>query len=435
MTSNILQPLQMGIAQYVKNSAWLLLEQAIRLVSGLLVGVQVARHLGPAHFGNLSYALAVVSIAVSLSRLGLDSIIVGRLVRNPGAGGTIISTALGLRLMGAGAALSLVLLLVPWMSTDPTERIYIIIIAAGLLFQAVDVVDFLYQASARNGDTAQLRMVQILISSGLRLVLIWEDAGLSAFVFATLIDQIVLATAYGLLIRRRSMRSTCRYHFDRPLARALVTEAGPLFLSSTFVAAYIRIDQVLVQHLLGPKEIGQYVAATNLSEALYFVPTMIGNVVFPMLVAAYQSEDRTSLRLRCFLYRTLVLSSIAIAATTSVLAPQLIGFLYGPRFEPASDVLAIHAWTLVFVAYSAVFAKILIAQGYQRLLPKLTLTGIATNAAGLWLLVPTLGLRGAAFAAVLSHSAIAMALLLLHGPARTDLVNAVRCGKRTGLPL
>lgn len=31
VTSNILQPLQMGIAQYVKNSAWLLLEQAIAI--------------------------------------------------------------------------------------------------------------------------------------------------------------------------------------------------------------------------------------------------------------------------------------------------------------------------------------------------------------------------------------------------------------------
>lgn len=431
MTVEMLQPLRQGVADYVRNSIWLLLEHALRLVTGLLVGVQVARHLGPEQFGNLSYALAIVSIAASLSRLGLDAVAVGRLIRNPAASGTVLRTALGLRLLGASAALGLICLLAPWMSPDPAERVYIVIIAAGLLFQTADVVDFFYQASVRNGLTARFRSVQILASAVLRLVLIWNDAGLSAFVVATLLDQILLATIYGLLTRTHKEHFSQRDCFDRQLAGSLLIESTPLFVSSVFTAVYVRIDQILVRQLLGADEIGYYVAATNLSEALYFLPTLVASAVFPLLVAASQADELRYVQLRRFLYRGLVVFGITVPAATSLMAPQVIAALYGPQFETASVVLEIHVWTLVFVAYAALFAKMLIAQGHQRILPVLTFIGLVTDIACLGWLVPRYGLPGAAWSAVLANGAIATSLLALHRPARRELIDALWFAKRS----
>lgn len=433
MTPETLLPLRKGIADYVSNSGWLLLEHAVRLVTGLLVGVQVARHLGPEQFGNLSYALAVVSIAAALSRLGLDSIVVSRLIKNPLADGTILRTSLTVRLVGAGVALGLLCLALPWMSTDPVERLYIAIIAAGLLFQTTDVVDFVFQATIRNGVTARFRTLQVVASSALRLLLIWNDAELAAFVVATLVDQILLATVYGFLARAQQRHPSRPHRFDLQLARTLLVEAMPLFVSSAFTAAYVRIDQILVRKLLGPADIGYYVAATNLSEALYFVPTLIASAVFPVLIAANQSDPRRYLQLRRFLYRAFFLFGIAVPAATSMVASQVIAVFYGQQFQAASAVLAIHTWTLFFVAFSAVFTKVLIAQGHQGILPILTLVGLLTNTLCLVLLVPRYGLPGAAWAAVLSHAAIVTALLSLHGPARSDFGDALGVGKRMDL--
>ena len=67
---------------YVNNSIWILAEKAARIISGILVGVLVARFLGKEQFGVISYALSVLSIFTVFSTLGLDSIVIRELITN-----------------------------------------------------------------------------------------------------------------------------------------------------------------------------------------------------------------------------------------------------------------------------------------------------------------------------------------------------------------
>ena len=69
--------------RYFKNTSWMMGEQLLRMVAGLLVGVWVARYLGPEQFGAFSYVLAFTSIVVSLAKLGLDNILIRELINHP----------------------------------------------------------------------------------------------------------------------------------------------------------------------------------------------------------------------------------------------------------------------------------------------------------------------------------------------------------------
>ena len=57
---------------YINNSIWILAEKASRIISGILVGVLVARFLGKEQFGIISYALSVISIFTVFSTLGIE---------------------------------------------------------------------------------------------------------------------------------------------------------------------------------------------------------------------------------------------------------------------------------------------------------------------------------------------------------------------------
>jgi len=46
--------------KYFSNTSWLLAERILRMTVALLVGVYVARYLGPERFGLLSYANSFV---------------------------------------------------------------------------------------------------------------------------------------------------------------------------------------------------------------------------------------------------------------------------------------------------------------------------------------------------------------------------------------
>jgi O-antigen/teichoic acid export membrane protein len=49
-----------GFRKYFANTSWLLGERVLRMVVSLLVGIYVARYLGPERFGLLSYELSFV---------------------------------------------------------------------------------------------------------------------------------------------------------------------------------------------------------------------------------------------------------------------------------------------------------------------------------------------------------------------------------------
>ena len=69
-------------------------DKFLRMGFGLLIGVWVARYLGPEKFGLLNYAIAFVSLFNVFATLGLNNIVVRELVRKPSEKGEILGTSL-----------------------------------------------------------------------------------------------------------------------------------------------------------------------------------------------------------------------------------------------------------------------------------------------------------------------------------------------------
>src|SRR5438132_9740832 len=65
------------------NLGWLMADRILRLGVGLIVGIWVARYLGPERFGIYNYAIAFVAMFSVLATLGLESIVVRDMVRAP----------------------------------------------------------------------------------------------------------------------------------------------------------------------------------------------------------------------------------------------------------------------------------------------------------------------------------------------------------------
>ena len=82
-----------GFMRYFANTSWMFGEQMLRMVAALLIGVWVARYLGPEKFGIFSYALAFASIFSGLAKLGLDGVIVRDLVNYPDQRDVYLGTA------------------------------------------------------------------------------------------------------------------------------------------------------------------------------------------------------------------------------------------------------------------------------------------------------------------------------------------------------
>ena len=388
-----------GFRRYFANTSWLFAEQILRIIAGLLVGIYVARYLGPEKFGTFNYALAFVALFASFAKLGLDGIIVRDLVNVPGKRDLYLGTAFWIKVLGAILAGSGIVVAVAIAENDETTKLYIGIIASGLIFQSFEVIDFYFQSRVLSKYVSICKISQLVLSSLLKLYFVAINADLFWFVLVSMIDQASLAVALAYAYSKQRL-GTFYVQFDKNIAKELLISAKPLIVSGIMVSVYSSLDRVLIKQMLGVKDVGLYVAATGLTMALYFIPTLIANSLFPAILnAKQQSEDMYDKRLS-LLYKYMLTGGLFVSLFVSVFAGQIISLLYGHQYATSADVLKIYIWNFPLICFSAIFGKWLLSEHLQYLMPRFTLMAIVVNVAGCFIFIPMWSIKGAALAAL-----------------------------------
>lgn len=392
-----------GFRRYFANTSWMFAEQILRMLVGLLVGIWVARFLGPAQFGVFSYAIAFAALFGSLAKLGLDGIVIRDLVRNPARLDLYMGTVFWLKMLGATIMLAAMLLAIHLTSNDSTTNLYIFIIGSGTLFQSFEVIDFYFQSQVLSKFVSYCRLTQLLISSLLKLYFILVEAELIWFVVVSLIDQLALAVALYVAYRYRQT-GVSLWQFDVNTAKLLLRESWPLVISGLVVTIYMRIDQIMIKEMLGDEQVGLYSAAVRLSEGWYFVPVILTNSLFPAVVRAKEINPKLyQMRLQR-LYTFVVWMAIAFALPMTFLSDWLVVLLYGEAFRAAGPVLMVHVWAGVFVALGVASSSWFISENLQRLAFYRTMLGAAINVGLNLLMIPAFGMLGSAVATIISQS-------------------------------
>jgi len=401
------------------NTSWLLAEQLLRSLAGLVVGIWVARYLGPAQFGIFSYALAFTAIFAGVAKLGLDGLLVRELVNQPERRKHYLGTAFWLKMIGAVAVMLLLLAIVPFTNNDRTTQGYILLIAAGLVFQSFEVVEFHFQAEVLAKIVSICKLSQLVLSSILKIYLVLVEAELLWFVWVTVFDAFSLAMAYALAYRWRKQPSFYRY-FEPALAKTLLAAAWPLVLSAIVVTLYMRIDQLMIKAMLGETEVGIYAAAVRISEAFYFLPSLITASLFPAILNAKKlSLQRYQQRLQQ-LYTFMVWLALGIALPMTFAADWLIVILFGKTYVAAGQVLVVHAWSMIFVFLGVASGKWFLAENLIMLTFWRTMLGVIVNIVLNVMLIPSHGLMGAAWATLFSQASAAYLFDAFH-PKTKDL--------------
>ncbi len=396
-----------GFLRYFSNTSWIFAEQLIRLSSGLIVGIWVARYLGPNDLGVVSYIGAIVGIFGCFSKLGLDGILIRELVEHNQEKYTYLGTAFWLKLLGALLAIFMILIASFFLHVDTRTQFYIFIISLGLIFQPLEVIDFLFQAQAISKFISIGRFFQLVLSSLFRLGLVFFGANLFWFVIAVLLDQILIGLIFVIVYKTMGYKN-CYSFFDVRVAKKLLIDSWPMIFTSFVIMIYMRIDQVMIQGMLGNEGVGIYSVALRLSEVWYFVPMIIVNSIFPALINAKSAnEDLYLLRLQR-LYTFLIWISISVSIVVTFLAEPAINFLYGSEFKSAAVVLTVHIWTGVFVFFGCAKGKWILTENIQKISLYCTGVGAAVNILINFILIPSMGVVGAAIATLIAQAVSAL---------------------------
>jgi len=393
---------QSDFRKYFTNTSWLLTERIIRMGVLFFVGVYVARYLGPERYGLLSYSNSLVGIFTSIALLGLDGIVVRELVKKPENRDKILGTAFLLKLVGTLLMWAAILVAIPFTENDSQTNILIIIIAFGVLFQAFNVIDLSFQADVKSKYVVHAQFVQLIISSIVKIILVFNEAPLIWFASVFFLDAIVLALGLVFTYLHNSNK-IFSWKWSYETSKNLLHDSWPLIFAGIVVSVYMKIDQLMIKEMLGAKEVGLYAAAVKLSEAWYFIPMAIASSLYPAIINARNFQKEVYYQKIQNLFDLMVWIAVSIALPTTFLSTLIVEFLYGKEYLGSSSVLIIHIWTGVFVFLGVASSKYLLAENFIKKTFYRTFIGALLNIIMNYYLIRIIGIEGAAISTLFSH--------------------------------
>lgn len=390
------------VRRALANIAWLSADSVLRLVVGFFLGIWIARYLGPHAFGQFSFALALVALFGVFARLGMDNVLVQQIVREPAARNELLGSAFALKfaagLLACGAAIGSTMILRPG---DWTALVLVAIIATGLVVQSTDVINLWFQSQLQSRHAVVARNIALVLTSLLKVGLILAGATVTAFASASLLELLLGAIGMALAYRLAGEKlSAWRARWSQ--AKSLLAPSLPLIFAGIAVTLYMRIDQVMIASMLGDSALGAYSAAIRLTEAAYFIPTIVSASTLPAIVALRTSDPEKFRDRMQWLFDIMVVLALAVALPLSLFAGPITSFLYGEAYAAAVPVLAIHVWSTVFVFLGVTSSSWLLVENLTIVSFYRTALGAVANIALNLMLIPAFGLAGAAWATLLS---------------------------------
>jgi len=390
--------------------AWIVGERVVRGAVTVVALAAVARHLAPAGFGVLNFALAIVGLATPLAQLGLDAVLVRDLVRYPARTGALLGTSFVLRL-GAGAAFAAAVVGASHVSSVIGAAVPALApMSLILVAQAGEVADCWFRSRVQSRTVVVVRGSVIILGAAAKLILVAAGAGIVAFAWVYTIEAAVFVV--GLVICSRTGADPAPpWRIDAAMAGKLLREAWGFAMAGFLAALAIRMDQIAVAGVLGDAPAGLYYGALRIMELPLLVATATATALFPGLAVADDDPVMHARLETVFGMISLVSWLTAIGATLT--GPWIVPLVLGGAYRAAWPVLVIHGWASLFYYSGLVRANYLAlrnAPGAQALAAG---AALAVQVLCNYLLVPRIGLAGAATAFLLTQLFNAWVLPLL----------------------
>jgi len=389
---------------YLTNIGWLFAGKIFRMGLSMIAGIWVARYLGAQMFGILSFCMAVALLFRPMAMFQLEGICVRELISAPDKKDEILGSAFLLSL-GAGvlammAALGLIHIL------HPDKQLYILIVAiagTGLVFFSFEIFEYWFQAKVRSKATVLSRTIVLCMGAVLKITGIFFNAGIFYFAWINTIESILMGISL-LIAYRLSGNTLMALKIRWQWMNKLFSDAWPLALSGMAATIYLRIDKIMIGQIMDATQVGIYTAATRLAEAWYFLPICIMTSLYPAVVKAIKNRSKVQDIRMQQMYNMMVLLGYVTIIITAVFAEPLIVFLFGPEYEPASQILVLYIWSGLFVNIAMVKAAWLKAMNFTKIQFVSTLAGAVINVGLNLCFIKHYGVIGAAWATIISYA-------------------------------
>lgn len=368
--------------------------RTLNLALGVGVTLLLVRTLGTTGFGRWSVLLAVFGFVSYFGSLGLAQVTVERAAADPDRAAHWFGALVTLRLalMGPVTLLSLAVCLA--LADNASMRVAAALVCAELPVSVLSALSVVFQLQVRNVVVTAIEVGNGILWAAAVAVVALLDGGLVAIAAAFLAVSTVSNVAYIVLALRAS---PVRFRASRSLWPALVRQGLPVGIGGLLTLGYGYVDQVIVFEVAGVRDAGLYGAVYRIYERIQFLPAAIMTTLFPMFVAARDTDPERVVRLFRSAFDFLLLTSLPALAITLAGPRAITELLFGSDFSDAGPALPLLMATFVVVSLGYLTGYLIIAYDLQRRFLAIAVGALVFNVATNLALVPSYGFMAAAW--------------------------------------
>ncbi len=354
----------------------------LKLVS-IGVTAVVARLASPAEFGTFAVALAVYTVVAGMSDFGVLSVLHrGDIDLDELAPTATTITVVSCGFFAAGLTVAAPALADAFSTPDAVAAIRVIALVV-VLYGLFAVPIATLTRDFRQDQVFLANMIGFVPANALLIVLALAGEGALAFAWSRVLGQLVVGIAATVFATRRYRCRVAR----RPL-RYLLAVGTPLAGANLVAFVLLNVDYLFVGHAFGPKQLGIYLLAFNVSTlTTALLSSMLNSVALP----AFSRVRHDPVRLAGAVVRAnklVALLAWPLAAVLVATAHPLVDVVYGPRWGQAAAVIALLAPCGALLVHETLYSNLLVGgAGHTRALLAIQLLWLALLVPAMWFAV------------------------------------------------
>jgi O-antigen/teichoic acid export membrane protein len=392
----------------MKNSVAILAGRIYHAILSLIAVGLIARYLKVERFGDYAFILAVCSVFMVVTDMGIHRISIREMSRDLAKANDVFWASSFAKVLLSVITFLGIALTINIMSHDKDVIHATYICAIGVIvFFLGDVFLANYIAFEKMGYAALSHFVEGTTYLLFVVLFIQLDSGLDG-IFWALFFSYIARICFGIVATHVSFFKL-RFGFKPSLSRFLVKEGFPIGVNRILQKASVRVDTILIKLMRSRTEVGLYHGPYRIILTLVLIPQSITEALFPM-ISRLASESRESMSQALEKsFKFMLVMVIPLAMIMISFSDMIIRVVLGKDF--LQSVLALQVFSIVWVVmfFNELFAKFLNASNRQVLAAKAMAICLVVNVILDVILIYLFGYFGAVIATLLAEASLSIA--------------------------
>jgi O-antigen/teichoic acid export membrane protein len=381
-----------------RNSAFVLGVQVVLKILAFMFNVYVVRRLGDVHFGRYSAVMAYVAIFAIFTDWGMSPYAVREMARDHRRISWLLPNIMAVRVV-----LSLIIMLIAplsalWLGKGSDMVLGILIASAGLILYAFQgPLDSALTARERLDYISAFTLINQLIFWGVGVLLLINGIGFIGLIIASMAGVAVVALLSGWTLFKLGLG---RLTLSVRLWPQLLLAALPFGVSSISDVFMHRFKTVLMSFILSDAAVGWYSVPGTLMSPVVLIAQSIAIAMYPSMVRNYTEDPESLPQVVWQAIKYLLIVCLPVVVGGTILADRIIITLYGETFVNSIPVLQVILWALPSAFLLELLGRVGSTLHLERPAARINVINAVTVIVLNLILVPNLGILGAALAAI-----------------------------------